>query len=266
MKKIASLILAVVMMAALVCVSAHADEVPQPEAGKKFETNWAIFGMTVRIVYEEEGYRVGIRSWDPAELKGTEWEYSCYYVEEEDALVSVSSAKHSFTQDPETFEITDAPAEYDDLDDENTATAFRITEEGLLRWEDGRGQDGADLEFADIGNFEGVWRSEDNYIWVEIEWNDAEDDYGYFVFLHRGTDEVYAEFTAKGLYNVPEAGKLVAETFVPVATNTLKDGAYETVYDEDTYELVFSGLEDGKLLFEAENGVELYYDLMGNEG
>ena len=36
MKKIASLILAIVMMAALVCVSAHADEVPQPEAGKKF--------------------------------------------------------------------------------------------------------------------------------------------------------------------------------------------------------------------------------------
>ena len=93
MKKLVSIILAIVMAAMLLCVSASADEVPQPEGGKKFESNWAIFGMTVRIVYEEEGYRVYIRSTDPDTLSGTEWEYSCFYNEEKDALLSVSSSR-----------------------------------------------------------------------------------------------------------------------------------------------------------------------------
>ena len=149
--------------------------------------------------------------------------------------------------------------------DENTVTVFRITEDGFLNWEDGRGQDGVDSDFSKIGDFEGVWRSEDNYVWAEIEWNDSEEDYGYYVYLHRGFDEVYAEFTAKGLYN-PETGKLEVKTIVPVATNTLKDGAYETEYDEDEYELFFSELGGGKILFEAENGVELTYDMMGSAG
>ena len=51
-----------------------------------------------------------------------------------------------------------------------------------------------------------------------------------------------------------------------MATNTLKDGAYETEYDEDEYELFFSELGGGKILFEAENGVELTYDMMGSAG
>ena len=56
------------------------------------------------------------------------------------------------------------------------------------------------------------------------------------------------------------------KTIVPVATNTLKAGVYETEYDEDEYELIFSELGGGKILFEAENGVELTYDTMGSAG
>ena len=264
MKRIISMILALALALSLVC-AAHADEVPQPEGGKKFETGWAIFNTTIRIVYEEEGYRVFIRNTDPSEQKVTEWEYSCYYVEAEDVLKSVSSSKHSYTIDPETGDSKDDKTEYEDLDDENTVTVFRITEDGFLNWEDGRGQDGTDSDFSKIGDFEGVWRSEDNYVWAEFEWNDSEEDYGYYVYLHRGFDDVYAEFTAQGLYN-PETGKLTVKTIVPVATNTLKDGAYETKYDEDEYELVFSELGGGKILFEAENGVELTYDIMGSAG
>ncbi len=265
MKKMISMILAIMTAMTLLCAAAYADEFPQPEGGRKFETNWAIFGTTIRIVYEEEGYRVSIRSWDPEELKGTEWEYSCYYVDEEDILKSVSSAKHSYIRDPETFEDSEEPAEYDDLDDESNATVFRITEDGFLNWEDGRGQDGRESGFSDIGTFEGVWRSEDNYVWAEIEWNDSEEDYGYFVFLHRGGDEVFCEFTAAGLYN-QETGRLEATTIVPAATSTLKNGAYETEYDDNSYELFFSRPEGGKMLFEAENGIELFYDLMGSAG
>lgn len=264
MKKIVSMILALALMLSLVC-AARADEVPQPEGGKKFETNWAIFETTIRIVYEEEGYRVFIRNMNPSEQKVTEWEYSCYYAEAEDVLKSVSSSKHSYIIDPETSDIRDEATEYEDLDDENTVTVFRITEDGFLNWEDGRGQDGFDSAFSKIGNFEGVWRSEDNYVWAEIEWTDSGENYGYFVYLHRGFDDVYTEFTAQGLYN-PETGKLEVKTTVPTATNTLKGGAYETEYDEDEYELIFSELGGGKILFEAENGVELIYDEIGSAG
>ena len=135
MKKIISMILALALALSLVC-AAHADEVPQPEGGKKFETGWAIFNTTIRIVYEEEGYRVHIRNTDPSEQKVTEWEYSCYYVEAEDALKSVSSSKHSYTIDPETGDSKDDTTEYDDLDDENTVTVFRITEDGFLNWDE----------------------------------------------------------------------------------------------------------------------------------
>lgn len=264
MKKLISMILILALALSLVC-AARADEVPQPEGGKKFETNWAIFNTTIRIVYEEEGYRVNIQNVDPTEQRTTEWDYNCFYVEAEDVLKSVSSSKHSYVIDLEAYEIKDDTIEYDDMDDENTATVFRITKDGFLTWEDGRGQDGVDSEFTKIGSFEGVWRSEDNYVWAEIEWKDSEEDYGYFVYVHRGFDEVYAEFTAEGLYD-PATGKLTVKTIVPVATNTLKDGAYETKYDEDEYELVFSELGGGKILFEAENGVELTYDMMGSAG
>ena len=264
MKKFVSIILALALALSLAC-TAYADEVPQPEGGKKFESGWAIFNTTIRIIYEEEGYRVSIRKTDPSEHKITEWDYSCYYVEAEDVLKSVSSSKRSYAINPETGESKDSTTEYDDLDGENTVTVFRITGDGFLNWEDGRGQDGFDSAFSKIGDFEGVWRSEDNYVWTEIEWNDSEEDYGYFVYLHRGFDDVYAEFTAKGLYN-PETGRLEVRTIVPVATSMLKDGSYETEYDEDEYELFFSELGGGKILFEAENGVELIYDLMGSAG
>ena len=54
MKKLMTVIIAV--MLATLCCAALADEYPEPEGGKKFSTNWAIFGMTVEINYEEEGY------------------------------------------------------------------------------------------------------------------------------------------------------------------------------------------------------------------
>ena len=103
MKKILCMILAAALFVLPVC-AACADEVPQPEAGKKFDTDWALFGMTVSIVYEEEGYRVDIRSFDPGEGKGTVWEYACRYSEEKDVLESVVSTKFAFSVNAEGVE------------------------------------------------------------------------------------------------------------------------------------------------------------------
>ncbi len=113
MKKILGIILAVMMLVLPAC-AAFADEIPEPEGGKKFDSDWAIFGMTVSIVYEEEGYRVDIREYDPAEQKGTVWEYACLYNGEKDVLESIASMKYGFT-DKEGAESVDE-FEYDDID------------------------------------------------------------------------------------------------------------------------------------------------------
>ena len=133
MKKIASIALVFILAMSLVC-GALADEVPQPEGGKKFETYWAVQNMLIRVDYEEEGYRVFIVNEIPTEGTGTEWAYNCYYHPEDDTLVSVSSSKQTYTFtplvlsengefDPEqemeaNDEKTYAPAEYEGFDDE----------------------------------------------------------------------------------------------------------------------------------------------------
>ena len=261
MKKLASMILAVVTALTLVCSAAFAESVPQPEGGKKFESNWALFvaDVTVQIVYEDEGYKVEILNWDPAELKGTEWEYSCLYNEEKDALESVSSKKVTYTKDPETFDDTYAPAEYEGLDDEKTATYFTISEKGKLLWADGRGQDGIDLEFTNIGNFSGVWRSADGKTWAEIEWDGSDEKNEYLVFVHDGDDDYYTEHTMHGLYNT-ETRKLETTGTVTIVRKNA-EGTYDSENSDEPTELIFSDLGDGKILLEAENGIELIRDM-----
>ena len=242
MKKIVSMML-ILAMAMMLAVSAGADEFPQPEGGKKFETNWSIFGTTVEINYEEEGYRVYVKSTDPYTHSGTEWEYSCYYNEEKDALLSVSSSKNSFATDPATGEEVRGEYMYQGLDEPDQVTMFLIDGTGSLTWEDGRGQDGADLVFTDIGAFKGFWRSEDGETFADISWNDSEigDEYGYNVFLHEGN----MEHSLHGLYN-PETRKL-------------------TVYGlEDNAVRVFSALDNGRILLET-GGIELEFDLLGGD-
>ena len=267
MKKIISLVLALVLAAAVCC--AAADEYPEPEGGKKFNTNWAIFGMTVEIVYEEEGYRVYIRSTDPDEMKGTEWEYSCFYNEEKDALLSISASKNDYTEDPTTGNIERGDYYYQGMDDEGQTTVFTIDEEGFLNWADGRREDGMDLAFSDIGDFKGFWKSEDGKIFADILWSDSEmdDEYGYDVFLHDEGDESYAEYHLHGLYN-QENKKLELTGSVDIYRLNA-EGTYDLEIieadPENPLEIIFSNLGDGRILLERDNGYELVYDELGGE-
>jgi len=256
MKKILGILLAVMMMAALLCTAAMAEEeydntVPQPEGGMKFEGDWAFTGGLMQIWYEEEGYRVSINLRNGADMTGRIWEYNCYYVEEQDILMSISGAKRAYVVDPATGEEIDGEVEYVEVGESEAVIAFSAN--GSLTWADASEPDtGADLEFRSIGRFSGVWRSAagEEPAWVEFTWCGlTEDEFHYSVYLHRGDEETYAEFIMIGVYN-EETGKLECT------------GASIDPEDPETYEAFFSATEDG-ILYEAANGIAMEYDMLG---
>ncbi len=250
MKKILSILLAVTMAAVLSATAVLAEDAfPQPEGGKKFENDWAIQGGLINIIYEEEGYRVLVDLHDgDVEDSGHLWEYSCYYHAEDDTLVSISSLKRSYAPDPATAQRILDEAEYMGTDDAGTQTVFSINRDGCLVWADSRGA-GEGLAFRSIGRFAGAWRSAagEEPVWAEIEWSDI--DQNYSVYLHRGDEDTYAEFSMTGEYH-PETGKLVC-----AGQNVDNDG--------EQYEAIFSLTADSQLLYEAANGILLEYDLLG---
>lgn len=259
MKKILSIILAVVIAAGLACTVASADEFPQPEGGMKFEGRWAIMNGLVWVVYEEEGYRVSVELYNQEALTGEVWEYACYYSEEKDVLESVSSMKHTYSIDAENGDMTDNESEYEGFDEEGQTTVFAINSNGNLTWSDGHENAGADLEFRPIGDFGGIWQNEAEEVYVEIEWEGLADEetFFYFVFIRRGGEEQYTEFTMTGMYN-PETDKLECTgSAVSYAKNA--EGGYDMTSDDEIYDAFFSAMGNGKLLFEAANGIELEF-------
>lgn len=113
MKKTMSFILALMTALTLICTAALADSVPQPEGGKKFESNWGMMCGLIEIVYEEEGYRVSVDLYNQAENTGTQWEYSCYYNEQKDILESISSRKIGYALNLLTMVKAYGEYEYD---------------------------------------------------------------------------------------------------------------------------------------------------------
>ena len=258
MKKLMSAILVLAMMLTVLC-AACADEIPQTESGKRFEGDWAIPGAKASIDYEEEGYRVYLEWYDREQLTGSVWQYSCFYNEEKDVLESFTSSRYNYTLDPETFNTIPGDDVYNDFDLEGQVTVFAINEEGKLIWTDARENEGADLEFQPIGRFDGMWQNDAEEVYAEINWEGMSDEETFFytVFIRRGTDEKAVEFNMQGLYNW-DTGKLEA---AGTATSFVSNGqgGYEPVEDPETYEAFFSMQDNGKLLFEAANGIELDY-------
>lgn len=265
MKKVISILLAIMMLGAFAC-AASADEVPQPEAGKKFESKWAIPGGLAEIDYEEEGYRVMLEI-TKEDGTGSRWEYACYYHEDTDSLSSVSSSRLDYTTDPDTGDQVFGDYAYEEMDNENQGTEFTIDSDGYLIWKDGHDGAGAGLKFANIGRFDGVWKNEAEEVDAEFLWNGvSEDEMFYTVYILRGkTDgERYASFLMNGTYD-PATGKLTAEGTCTLFTKNAS-GEYEPSEDGEMYDAVFSMTEDGKVLFETANGIELEYDIMGHQG
>lgn len=266
MKKLFSILLAIMMIGAVAC-AAYADEVPQPEAGKKFESNWAIPGGLAQIVYEEEGYRVDI---DITKEDGTgaNWQYNCFYQEEGDCLASIAASRTNYTIDPNTGDKVYGEAVYEDFAEEKYSE-FTIDADGFLIWKDAHDDAGAGLKFVNIGGFgvEGLWKNKEAEVEVLFQWCGAtEDEMKYTVNILRGNTEGdhYSDFLMDGTYD-PATGKLSAYgTCTECKKNA--NGEFERTEDGENYEAFFSMTEDGKVLFETENGIELEYDMLGNQG
>ncbi|MBR3015816.1 MAG: hypothetical protein IKH57_01850 [Clostridia bacterium] len=264
MKKLIGILLAVMMMAVFAC-AALADDVLQPEAGKKFENDWAIPSGLVQIFYEEEGYRVSVEMVKP-DATGAIWEYACFYHADTDNLVSFRSSRTNYTVNLEIGEKVIGDTVYDDMDEENQLTAFTIDADGFLIWKDGREDAGAGLKFANIGQFDGVWKNEAEETEAYFLWNGlTEDEMFYSVYITRGkTDgELYASFLMNGGYD-PATGKLTAEGTCTVFKKNA-EGGYDAEEDGETYDAVFSMIGGGRILFETANGIELVYDMMGHQ-
>ena len=244
-------------------VEAENDAFPQPEGGKKFESNWAIAGGLAEIYYEEEGYRVTL-TLENRDGTGALWQYACYYMEDTDSLLSVSSSRTNFTIDPDNGETVYGDVAYEGIDEEDKSTTFSIDEHGCLTWQDGHDDAGASLEFTNIGRFEGLWRNDAEEVEAEFMWNGmTEDEMFYTVYITRGkTDgDQYTIFLMNGTFD-PADGRLSAYgTATAFAKNA--SGEYDSSEDGETYDAYFSVMEDGRLLFETANGIELEYDIMG---
>ena len=257
MKKLFSILLAIMMLGVLAC-TASADEVPQPEAGKKFESDWAIPGGLAQIVYEEEGYRVMLEI--TKDGAGSTWEYSCYYQADTDSLSSVSASRTNFSINPDTGDRIPGETVYEEFAEEK-GTEFTIDKDGFLIWKDGHDDAGAGLKFVNIGQFDGVWKNEAAKTKVTFMWNGTtEDDMFYTVYIDRGQkgDETYSSFLMNGFYD-PATGKLTGNGTCTVFKKNAQ-GEYDSEDDGESYDAVFSKMEDGRVLFETDNGIELEYD------
>ena len=257
MKKLISILTAVTMLMLLVC-AATADEVPQPEGGKKFEGNWAIPGGNVQIDYEEQGYRISIDILKKEDKAGSAWEYSCFYHEETDSLKSASSSRTDYTYDPDTGEQESGDPTYDGFDDEGQVTEFTIDQDGFLIWKDGHDDAGAGLKFTNIGTLDGTWKNEAEETEVEFQWkgylwNDLE--YGVFITRGKTDGDQYTLYTMNGKYD-PASGKLDATGTCTLYTKNA-DGTYDEKPDNGIYNAVFSMTEEGKVLCETDSAIEL---------
>ena len=261
MKKLASILLAVIMILSL-AGAAWADETPQPKSGKKFEGSWAKMNGLIEIVYEEEGYRASVDLYNQEDNTGVLWQYSCFYNEEKDALISVSASKNAYSLNPDTLDKTFGEAEYEGIDEEEAVSAFALTPDGALEWKDGHENLGQDLQFTRIGSFEGLWRNEAENIYAEFHWQGLldENQFCYHVYVAQGEQECHLV----GMYN-PETQKLACYDTAVLPMESAED--YLTAQSEGKpFQAVFSDLGNGQAQYETESGVfSLEYDLLGPE-
>ena len=142
MKKLILVLTAIALMMACTAVLAEEEpaiqEAPDPD---NYSGVWQCDRASIEIVWEEEGYRILIH-WGSSAWECTEWEYSCYYHEDDNTLVSMPFGIRKelvYSDDNELPEIT---VVYEDGD-----AVFSLDEEGHLIWTDLKENMGENMQF-----------------------------------------------------------------------------------------------------------------------
>ena len=142
MKKLILVLTAIALMMACTAVLAEEEpaiqEAPDPD---NYSGVWQCDRASIEIVWEEEGYRILIH-WGSSAWECTEWEYSCYYHEDDNTLVSMPFGIRKelvYSDDNELPEIT---VVYEDGD-----AVFSLDEEGHPIWTDLKENMGENMQF-----------------------------------------------------------------------------------------------------------------------
>ncbi len=146
MRKFLLVLLALVMMVGL--AMAENDSKPMPAEAAAFEGEWQCDRATAELVWEEEGFKVLI-TWGSSAWETTQWEYSCYYHEEDNTLVSMPFGIRTDLVYDDNGNETSATAAYED----GQAT-FKIDEDGRLIWIDEKENAGDGMLFEKLDNGE----------------------------------------------------------------------------------------------------------------
>lgn len=160
-------------------------EAYMPAEAAAFEGVWQCNRATIAMYWEEEGFKVLI-TWGSSAWEHTEWEYSCFYHDEDHTLVSMPFGTRTEVVYDENGEQTSATEVYNDGE-----AIFSLDEEGKLIWLDekenaGEGmrfeklpEEPAVLPFATIGeamaseDFTGVIGGDDQHYVVAMEHDGA---------------------------------------------------------------------------------------------
>ncbi|MBR3740383.1 MAG: hypothetical protein IKN04_07960 [Clostridia bacterium] len=136
----------------------RAETDAEPAGAAAFEGVWQCDRATIAMYWEEEGFKVLI-TWGSSAWEHSEWEYSCYYHEENNTVVSVPFGIRTEYVYGDNGELVSATEAYNDGE-----AVFSLDEEGKLIWLDEKENAGdgmrfekipeepADLTFATIGD------------------------------------------------------------------------------------------------------------------
>ena len=144
MKKMALILMVLVLMTAN---AAFAEEVfdgqpaPTPDL---FSGLWVCGRASIEMDWEEEGYRVLIQ-WGSSAWEYTEWEYSGFYHEEDQTVVTMPFGRRTDLVYNDESEIASAKEIYDDGE-----AVFSLDAEGYLIWLDEKENAGADMRFEHV--------------------------------------------------------------------------------------------------------------------
>ena len=249
MKKFLLVLLALVMAVGL--AMAESDEKPMPAEAAVYEGEWACDRAVAELVWEEEGFRVLI-SWGSSAWENTTWEYSCYYQEGDNTLVSVPFGIKTDLVFDDNGNETSATVAYED----GQAT-FKIDEDGHLIWIDEKENAGDGMHFVKLDGSEiGVYTDEvPEALKYVSAWVAENGDWRIEVYDEDGGLKLMVVHLLDGKEDIWEYAALLGEdgalTAVPLGLHYRQDistGNWDETYYEDG-DATFTIDADGKLLW-----------------